>query len=266
MSQSDQRAIGMFDSGLGGLTVMQQVVKRLPHEDVVYFGDTARLPYGGKSRETVVRYSIENTIFLIEKNVKIVVVACNTATSQALKKLQQIFGLPVVGVIEPGAQHAVDVTKNGRIAVLGTRGTIQSQAYQKAILEKNPKTTIFPIACPLFVPLVEEDCLDHPAARLVVHEYLKSLKDQDIDTILLGCTHYPLLKDLIRAEVGDKVAIVDSASCCADRVATLIADKGVGRDAGAQGEYHYYVSDDAHKFQALGKAFFGMPIAHVHEV
>lgn len=261
--QADKRAIGMFDSGLGGLTVMQQLVRALPHEDVVYFGDTARLPYGGKSRETVVRYSIENAIFLIEKDVKMVVVACNTATSHALEKLQQIFGLPVIGVIEPGAQHAVDVTVNGRIAVLGTKGTIESQAYQKAILAKAPGATIFPIACPLFVPLVEEDCIGHPAARLVVQEYLKPLRDSDIDTILLGCTHYPLLKELIREQVGQKVSIVDSASCCADRVASLIAEMQLGNIAENVGSYHYYVSDDPHKFQTLGKTFLGMPISQV---
>lgn len=262
--QADRRAIGMFDSGLGGLTVMQQLVQTLPHEDIVYFGDTARLPYGGKSRETVVRYSIENAIFLIEKDVKIIVVACNTATSQALDKLQQIFGLPVIGVIDPGAQHAVEVTKNGRIAVLGTKGTINSQAYQKAILQREPNAAIFPIACPLFVPLVEEDCLNHPAARLVVHEYLKPLKEEGIDTLLLGCTHYPLLKELIRAEVGDDVAIVDSASCCAESVASIVSEKSLGNVAGVTPSYHYYVSDDPLKFQTLGCAFLGMPIGCVH--
>lgn len=253
----------MFDSGIGGLTVMQQLIKALPHEDVVYFGDTARLPYGGKSRETVIRYSIENTIFLLEKNVKIVVVACNTATSQALDKLQQIFGLPVIGVIDPGAQQAVEVSKGGRIAVLGTRGTIRSEAYQTAILQKDPRATVFPVACPLFVPFVEEDCLGHPAARLVVQEYLKPLKEQRVDTILLGCTHYPLLKELISNEMGKDVAIIDSASCCADKVAATLAERKLKSVESGEAKYKYYVSDDPHNFQRLGCAFLGMPISHV---
>lgn len=258
-----QSAIGMFDSGIGGLTVMSELIKALPTEDVIYFGDTARLPYGGKSRETIVRYSIESAIFLIEKGVKVIVVACNTATSQALEKLQQIFGLPVIGVIDPGVSQALQATKNGKIAVLGTRGTIQSGAYEKAILQKDATATVVSIACPLFVPLVEEGCLDHPAARLIVQEYLKPLKGQNIDTILLGCTHYPLLKDMIRAEMGDEIAIVDSASCCAEAVSDVIAEKKLQNQRSDSANYHYFVSDDPEKFQMLGKAFLGMPIGQV---
>jgi len=256
------RPIGMFDSGLGGLTVMQQLVKTLPHENIVYYGDTARLPYGGKSRETIIRYSIENAIFLIEKNIKVLVVACNTATSQALDKMQQIFGLPVIGVIDPGAEHAVETSSHGRIAVLGTRGTIQSEAYQKAILQRSPNAFILPIACPLFVPLVEEGCIDHPATRMLVREYLMPLKDQNIDTILLGCTHYPLLKNLIREEVGEHISIIDSATSCAEKVAVLLDEMNI-RKASTPPLYQYYVSDDPHKFQILGSSFLGMSIKGV---
>lgn len=254
--------IGMFDSGLGGLTVMQKLVSKLPYEDIIYFGDTARLPYGGKSSETIVRYSIENATFLIDKNIKILVVACNTATSQALDKLQQMFALPVVGVIDPSAEQAVKVSTHHRIAVLGTKKTIQSGAYQRAILQHAPKATVFPIACPLFVPLVEEGCIDHPAARLIVQEYLRPVKGQRVDTILLGCTHYPILKDLIQEEVGDQVTLVDSGSACADKISALL-DRMDMKKKPTPPSYQYFVSDDPHQFQRLGSAFLGFPIKDV---
>ena len=255
--------IGMFDSGLGGLTVMQQIVNKLPNEDIIYFGDTARVPYGGKSRETIIRYSIENAIFLIERNIKVLVVACNTATSHGLEKLQHIFNIPIIGVIDPGAERAVKASSNKRIAVLGTKGTIQSQAYQNAILQRAPDAVIFPIACPLFVPLVEEGCLDHPAAHLIVREYLKTLKEENIDTILLGCTHYPLMTKLIRAEVGDDIVIVDSAISCAEKIASLLNELDLTNENDNIPSYRYFVSDDAHKFQTLGSSFLGLPIKHV---
>lgn len=254
--------IGMWDSGLGGLTVMQQHVRVLPHEDIIYFGDTARLPYGGKSPETIVRYSIENSIFLIQKNIKMLVVACNTASAHALESLQQIFSIPVVGVIDPGAEVAVQSSRHGRIGVLGTKGTIHSQSYQRAILQKAPKAQVFPVACPLFVPLVEEDCLKHPAARLIVQEYLKPLREQRIDTLLLGCTHYPLLEALIREEVGDDVVIVDSATSCAEKVSGMLVRDGLKCDV-RQSAYQYFVSDDPEKFRVLGSAFLGRPIEKV---
>lgn len=258
-----EHPIGMFDSGLGGLTVVQQVVRMLPHEDIVYFGDTARLPYGTKSPETVIRYSIENSNFLIRKNIKMLIVACNTASAHALEHLQQKFSLPVIGVIEPGADSAVRATKSGRIGVLGTNGTICSQTYQRAILKRAPKTQVFPVACPLFVPFVEENCIDHPAMRLIVAEYLKPLKESKIDTLLLGCTHYPLLKELIQREVGEEVAIVDSGLSCAEKVAEMLFNEGLRRTEGKVATHHYYVSDDPKKFQLLGSSFLGMPIGKV---
>lgn len=258
--------IGMFDSGLGGLTVMQQLVRKLPHEHVVYFGDTARLPYGAKSPETIVRYSIENTVFLLQKNIKVLVVACNTASAHALDKLQQIFSIPVTGVIEPGADSAVKTTVNGRIGVLGTKGTIGSQCYEKAILKKAPKAQVFSMPCPLFVPLVEEDCVDHPATRLIVEEYLKPLKEQKIDTLLLGCTHYPLLKELIQKELGDKVSIVDSAVSCAENVSELLLSHGMKKSQETLPQYRYFVSDDPKKFQMLGSLFLGQSIHDVESI
>lgn len=255
--------IGMFDSGIGGLTVMGQLVRVLPFEQIIYFGDTARLPYGGKSSETIIRYSIENSIFLIRKNIKLLVVACNTASAHALEHLQQIFSIPVIGMIIPGAKSAVEASKTGRIAVLGTKGTIHSASYQKAILHLEPKAQVFPVACPLFVPFVEEGYIDHPAARLIVREYLKPLKESGVDTLLLGCTHYPLLKDLICSEMGEGVTVIDSAVACVDTIAKLLKEKNLSSVNRLNPLHRYYVSDDPKKFQALGESFLGMPIQDV---
>lgn len=254
--------IGMFDSGIGGLTVMQQIKKTLPQESIVYFGDTARVPYGGKSQETIIRYSIENAIFLLEQNIKLLVVACNTASSLALNKLHQIFNIPIIGVIEPGAEKAVSVTRTKHIAVLGTKGTIQSGAYKKEIHRLLPESTVTSIACPLFVPLVEERLLTHAATRLIVKEYLSPLKNQTIDTILLGCTHYPLLKDLIQEEMGPDITLVDSASTCADQIAALLQQYQI-ESSYTKPSYSYYVSDDPDKFREQAEKLFGYPIDQV---
>jgi glutamate racemase len=261
MSLSSQ-AIGIFDSGVGGLTVMQQLMRTLPQERFIYFGDTARVPYGNKSRDTVERYCIENTICLMEKKIKLLVVACNTASALALSKLRQLFHIPIVGVIEPGAERAVATTHNQCIAVLGTKGTIQSGAYQAAIKNLAPKATIIPIACPLFVPLVEEQWLRHPATRLIIQEYLQSLFDYSIDTLLLGCTHYPLLSPLIQEHVGEEVKLVDSAAACADQVAHLLQQNQLMAPI-LQGKHQYFVSDDPEKFRSLGEHLFGHPLEEV---
>ncbi len=255
--------IGVFDSGVGGLTVLRQLIDLLPEERFVYFGDTARLPYGEKSRETIIRYSIENTIFLLEKNIKLLVVACNTATAHALERLEQIFNIPVIGVIEPCVEQAIEVSKKGRIAILGTKGTIRSESYQKAILQKMPTAYVLPVACPLFVPLVEEQYMHHAAARLIVQEHLKPIREKSIDTLLLGCTHYPLLKDLIRSEVGDEVNIVDSSSACAHKVCVTLKKMGLQATENATPKIEYFVSDDPLKFQMSGRFFLKLPIEHV---
>lgn len=256
-------AIGMFDSGIGGLTVMQKVMQALPDESIVYFGDTARVPYGGKSRETIVRYSIENSIFLLEKNIKILVIACNTAASAALSKLCTIFNIPVIGVIEPGAEKAVSVTRNGRIAVLGTKATINSGAYQKEIQSLLPGVTVIPVACPLFVPLVEEGMINHSFARAIIKEHLAPLKNQDVDTIMLGCTHYPILKELIQDEVGSHVVLVDSATTCAEKVADILRHQALDAPKGSSPDYRYFVSDDPIKFRDAAEKIFGQPVSHV---
>lgn len=257
------QSIGMFDSGLGGLTVMQQVMRILPYEKIIYFGDTARVPYGSKSADTIVRYSIENAIFLMEKNIKILVIACSTASACAMDKLQQIFNIPVIGSIEPGVEKVLEVTRNGRIAVLGTKATIHSGVYQREIQRRRPDAIVKAIACPLFVPLVEERFVSHPIAKMVVKEYLASLHDQEIDTIVLGCTHYPLLHELIKEELGEEVIIVDSASTCAEKVNSILELHQIYSENTVTQQHQYYVSDDPEKFKTLGREFLGMPLEHV---
>lgn len=257
------KSIGMFDSGLGGLTVMQQVIHLLPKESVIYFGDTARVPYGGKSGPTILRYSIENVIFLMEHDIKILVIPCNTASSYAVDKLQQIFNIPVVGVIEPGAEKASLVTRQGNIAVLGTKATIQSKAYELAIKRRLPDAKVIGQACPLFVPIVEENFVSHDAARMIVREYLAPLRREKIDTLLLGCTHYPLLRSLIESELDADVTIVDPAVTCAETVSFLLKELNLNTTASTKPHYSYYVSDDAEKFRSSGKTYLGMPLDKV---
>jgi glutamate racemase len=253
----------MFDSGVGGLTVLREMMGLLPNEKMIYFGDTARIPYGEKSAEIIVRYSLENAIFLMEKKIKILVIACNTASAYALEKVQQIFNIPVIGVIKPAVERLVKVTKNQRVAVLGTRGTIHSGVYQKEIKEKLPHVDLKAIACPLFVPLVEERFLSHQATKIVIEEYLRPLKGQGIDTILLGCTHYPLLKEMIQEEVGMNTTIIDSASSCAEKVRELLALHALSSPVPHENNCHYYVSDDPEKFRRLGSEFLGKAISSV---
>jgi glutamate racemase len=259
----ENRSIGVFDSGVGGLTVMKQLLQTLPEEHFIYFGDTARIPYGGKSRETIIRYSIENAIFLVEQNIKMLVVACNTATAHALEKLQKIFNIPIIGVIEPNIEKAVRTTKNQHIAVLGTQGTIRSEVYQQNIKKFLPNATIFPIACPLFVHLVEEKFVHHPATLLIIQEYLRPLRHHPIDTVLLGCTHYPLLKQLIMKELGKHVSVIDSAPTCAEKVAELLNQLNLKRAYPNTQNHQYFVSDDPKKFQIIGEELLGEPIENV---
>lgn len=262
-SRQHHQAIGMFDSGVGGLTVMKQIMSTTPYETIIYFGDTANLPYGEKSRETIIRYSIENTIFLMEQEIKMLVIPCNTVSSYSIEKLRKIFNIPVIGVIEPGAEKAVEVTKNGRIAVLGTKATIKSGMYQKEILSRQPNAQVFPIACPLFVPLIEEQFVNHPATELIVREYLSSLQGQNVDTVLLGCTHYPLIREAIARVIGPDVNIVDSATTCAEKVSLVLNGMGLQSQATKEPEHRYVVSDDPEKFKMIGRQFLGMPIDFV---
>lgn len=263
MKEHRSLPIGLFDSGIGGLTVMKEIMRALPQESLIYFGDTARVPYGGKSQETIIRYSLENASFLLEKQIKLLVIACNTASAFALKSLQETLSIPVIGVIEPGAKEAARTTNNQRIAILGTKGTIQSGAYQQAIKALLPDAHLFPIACPLWVPLVEESLFHHPATRLLVKEYLIPLKGQEIDTMLLGCTHYPFLTTLIQEEMGSHVSLIDSASTCAEQVATLLKDQHLETKEQAA-SYCYFVSDDPEKFSSSMANLFKFDFTQVN--
>ncbi len=249
--------IGIFDSGLGGLTVMRAIQQRLPHESTVYFGDTARVPYGPKSPETVRRYSLEILSWLLEQGVKMVVVACNTSTAHALDTLIAAAPVPVVGVIEPGARAAVRATRGGPVGVIGTAGTIASNAYAKAIHTLRPSLEVRQVACPLLVPLVEEGWFDHPAAELVAREYLTPLSAAKIDTLVLGCTHYPLLKPLLARIMGPTVTLIDSAEETASAVAAALTAGGLEAPLSGQATYRFTVSDDEARFRLVGSRFMG---------
>ena len=249
--------VGVFDSGIGGLTVAHEVIRQLPHESVVYFGDTARVPYGPKSPDTVRRYSREIAAFLSDQGVKGIVIACNTATAHALNVLRDEMPMPVIGVVEPGARAAVAATKEGHIGVIGTVGTIKSGAYERAIRAINPDVMITARACPLFVPLVEEGWTEHDATRVVAREYLEPLIAADIDTLVLGCTHYPLLKPVLREVLGDRVKLIDSAEETAAETARMLAKEQIQAPTDADPTYRFVASDDPLMFLQLGQRFLG---------
>jgi glutamate racemase len=249
--------IGVFDSGIGGLTVAQEVIRQLPHESVIYFGDTARVPYGPKSPDTVRRYSREIAAFLGEQGVKSIVIACNTATAHALGALREELAMPVIGVVEPGARAAVAATRGGHIGVIGTVGTIKSGAYERAIRAIEPDVMITARACPLFVPLVEEGWTEHDATRLIAREYLEPMLDAEIDTLVLGCTHYPLLKPLLRDVLGPDVRLIDSAEETAAETARTLSETHLAADPSADPAYRFIASDDPLQFLQLGQRFLG---------
>jgi len=261
-----EKPIGVFDSGIGGLTVVKRLTSVLPKESIVYFGDTARVPYGSKSNETVIDYSIQNTNFLLHKNVKAVVVACNTASSIAIPDLKKKFSIPVIGVILPGVDMACKETKNGRIGVIGTRATICNQAYSKAIKELDNKIEVFEKACPLFVPIAEEGWTHHKATYEIAEEYLKELKDKDIDTLVLGCTHYPILADVIQEVIGNNVKLIDSGIATAEVVQNEINRIGFETNSGVSGNLDLYVSDIPTTFKNVAELFLGKQIKDVVKV
>jgi len=260
------KAIGIFDSGVGGLTVLKEVVRVLPQEDTIYLGDTARVPYGTKSPETVIRYSRQIARYLLSRDIKLLVVACNTASAVALSCLQQEFSIPIVGVIEPGARAAANVTVSGKVGVIGTAATIASSAYTKAIKRIDPKIEVVTRACPLFVPLAEEGWVDNEVARLTARSYLGELKDQGVDTLVLGCTHYPILKEVIAEVMGPKVTLVDSAEQTALTVAGILSEQGLLRPKGEKGNHHYYVTDIPAGFIRVGNRFLGGNLGDVYQV
>lgn len=257
-----KKSIGIFDSGVGGLTVFKAVKDALPDQNIIYFGDTARVPYGSKSENTIVNYSLQNAAFLLQQNIKLLIVACNTSSAFALYKLREQFEIPIIGVIEPGAKTALSVTKNNRIGVIGTEGTIKSLAYQKELRKQNPDCKVFAKPTPLLVPLVEENWIDHSVTKQVIAEYLDELLRLDIDTLIMGCTHYPVLKDMIKSVVGDSIELVDSA----EAVANVVNEKYSGKNSILKGEYNFFVSDNPEKFKILGERIIQSELENVHKV
>lgn len=258
------RAIGIFDSGVGGLTVCKEIIHQLPGENLIYLGDTARVPYGTKSAQTVERYALEAAAFLVDQGVKLLVVACNTASAVALPALRERFQLPVIGVIEPGAKRAAQ-SRNRRIGVIGTEGTIGSGRYEEAIRSLLPDAEVFSAACPLFVPLAEEGWAEHEVARLASLEYLQPLISAQIDTLVLGCTHYPLLRKTLQQVLGPEVLLVDSAEETARCVAELFREQGLERPEHG-GQRDFYVTDVPTRFERVGRAFLGRELVRVEQV
>ncbi len=256
MSQSlDNRRykpIGVFDSGVGGLTVAREIMRQLPGERLIYFGDTARVPYGSKSKETITRYSRQIIRFLQEKGVKAIVVACNTASALALPQIRTEIAIPIIGVVKPGAKVAAETTRNGRIGVIGTEATIGSQIYTRVIHEHNPKAEVIGKPCPLFVPLVEEGWRKDPITEEIARRYLDSFQSSGIDTMIMGCTHYPLLRSTLRRILGESVTLVNPAYETAQSLKALLEEQDLVNDGQENGEvpqYQFYVSDAADKFK-----------------
>lgn len=263
----DNRAIGVFDSGLGGLTVFKEITKHLPGESVIYFGDNGRAPYGTKSRDTVIKYTLQDIRFLLNHDIKMIVIACNTMSAY-YETVKKNFDIPVIEVIGPGAVTAVSETKNRRIGVIGTTGTVNSGAYQKAINKLDNDIEIYQKACPLFVPLVEEgqEWWENDITKRIAEEYLKSMKQTGIDTLVLGCTHYPLLQKTISSVMGDGVKLVNSALEVARVVKKTILENNMQRDERYKPVYRYYTSDSVEKFEPLCSAILGKAVHSAEKV
>jgi glutamate racemase len=258
--------IGVFDSGMGGLTVMREIIQQLPNESVIYFGDTARVPYGPKSPDTVLRYSREITGYLRGEGIKALVIACNTATAHALPALREEFDIPIIGVIEPGARAAARATKTLRVGVVGTAGTIKSHAYEKELRKLLPEAQITEQACALFVPLVEEGWLDTEPTRAIARNYLAPVVAAEVDTLVLGCTHYPLIKTVIGNIVGRDVRLIDSAHETARETGIVLAANGIDNPETNTARYRFIASDAPDTFLALGQRFLGAEIDRVESL
>ena len=250
----DNRKIGVFDSGLGGLTAVKELMHLFPNEDIVYFGDTGRVPYGNKSKETILKYTHSDINFLLSRDVKMIVIACGTASSAALPRIKNEFSVPIVGVVGAGAYEAVHITKNKKIGIIGTAATIKSGAYTKYINEHDSEIETFERACPLFVPLVENGHFDTEVTKLVVDEYLRDIRDAGVDTLILGCTHYPLLKKAISDYMGDGVTLISPGEEVAKYLKKVL-DSDKLHDSCGGGEYQYFVSDSVEDFEKLGSIF-----------
>ncbi len=257
--------IGVFDSGLGGLTVLKALRARLPAEDLIYFGDTARVPYGPKSKTAVTRYSLEVAGFLASMGIKLLVVACNTSSARSIKEIKKKLKVPILGVIEPGARGAAAATRSGRVGIIATEGTIASGAYVRALKARRKRVRTASVACPLFVPLVEEGLWAHPATTLIARRYLAPLKRMGIDALILGCTHYPLLKGTLRRVMGPRVRLIDSAEETALEAARRLETLGLTRPPGKRrrGRLRFFVSDGPESFLKVGRRLAGLKIDKV---
>jgi glutamate racemase len=264
MASDSQQAIGIFDSGIGGLTVLKEIRKRLPHETIKYLGDTARVPYGTRSAQTVVKYARANTEFLNRQDIKLLVIACNTASAVATEQLRSAYSLPIIDVVGPGVRAAVSATRSGRVGIIGTEGTISSGAYQREISALREDAVIFAQSCPLFVPLVEQGWVDEndQVVQMIVQRYLESLLDSGIDTLVLACTHYPLLKKAIARFLGEGITLIDSAEHIAREVEQTLRDGNLLRtEPGAPPQY--FVTDIPHRFASTGSLFLGESLGDV---
>ncbi len=256
----DNRSIGVFDSGLGGLTAVKQIMQELPDESIIYFGDTGRVPYGPRSRETIIKYSKNDINFLLSKDVKLIVVACGTVSSTALPAIRGDYDIPIIGVVEPAAATALAATRNGRIGIIGTNGTIKSGAYERVLKERRRDIVTFSKACPLFVPLVENGHFDTKVAELVTAEYLEEVKKQNVDTLIMGCTHYPLLKKTIGAFMGESVTLIDAGAEVAKELKRHFDKNELHSQVHDKKQYQYFVSDDVCSFSELGGIFLNKKI------
>ncbi len=251
--------IGIFDSGLGGLTTVREIQRIMPGEDIIYFGDTGRVPYGTRSRETIIRYTKDDIDFLLRHDIKFIIAACGTASSVALPELQDKYDIKIMGVLESACRKAVEVTKNGLIGVIGTSGTVKSGKYGEIIKEINPALEVFSNACPMFVPLVENGYSESEAAMIIAKDYLKPLKEANVDTLILGCTHYPLLTNVISAIMGEGVTLLSPGALAAEEAKSYL-EKGGLLGSKECGNSEFYVSDSVENFTQLGSTFLGKPI------
>lgn len=263
---SSKSPIGVFDSGIGGLTVAKSVFKLLPNENIIYLGDTARLPYGTKSKETVILYSIECLKFLLKQRVKLIVIACNTSSAISVPFLSKITSIPVIGVIEPGATAATQVTKNHKIGVIGTRATISSGAYQKQIKKLDKKAKVFSQNCSLFVQMAEDGWIDNKIAELTAKEYLSGLKKSGIDTMIMGCTHYPILRNTIQKTVGKSIKLIDPGEETAEEVKSTLFSKNLLNKQKKVGYHKFYVTDFPVNFKEISERFLGKKIKEVKKI
>lgn len=262
---SSDAPIGVFDSGVGGLTVVREIMRQIPNETIIYFGDTARVPYGSKSKETVITYSRQIVKFLQTKRVKAVVIACNTASAFALETIKAEIDIPIIGVVKPGAKTAAQTTKNGNIGIIGTEGTVNSGIYNEILSETNPNVNVYGKACPLFVPLVEEGLIEDPITYEMAKRYLLELQEYDIDTLVLGCTHYPLIRETIQKVIGDKVTLVNPAYETAKSLNEVLIGNHI-ESLIARNDHRFFVSDGAEKFKKFANTILPCEVLETTDI